>query len=276
MAIDVVHDDGLQRRWVPIKPSATVYVGSIVCMDSSAIATDEGVIVRGQADGIADVDNKDIPLGVVVGTNLRTPVYDSTYQANKITDEGVTGPATSTVDYTGVEGPFIKGEKRAMVEIIPIYPHTVLRAPIRNNAIGTAPSLLTSTSSGSKVTMTTNAADFAPIAGLGTIFFRTGGNAGIYRQTDDTSTTVAAYDVNTPANSAVGDTAVRAPVTQMGSAYVRLGDDTVCSYLNCSETPATNYDIINVIRLDLSVAGEEYVEFTFDPCHFSLQRALST
>ena len=54
--------------WVPLKPATTIYVGSLVCVDSSAL--DEGVIVRGQADGAADTTNKDVPLGIVVGTKL--------------------------------------------------------------------------------------------------------------------------------------------------------------------------------------------------------------
>ena len=270
--ITFVHDTP-QPIWVPIKLGATVYVGSLVSDDFSALATDEGVIVRGQADGVGDVTNKDTPAGVVLGTNLYEPVYDTTYLTDSITDEGAAGAATSTVNYRGVEGPYSKGEKRAMVQIAPINSTTVLRAPIRNAAIGTNPSLLTSTSSGSKITMTTNATDFTPVAGLGTIYFRTGANAGQYRITDDTSTTVAAYDRQTSADSAVGDTAVRVPIRPYGVSYVRFGDDTVCSFLDCSETPATNYDIINVLRLDLSVAGEEYVEFTFAPQTFNVNRS---
>jgi len=270
--ISVVHGSP-QTVWVPVAVGATVYVGSIVCLDLSALATSEGFVVREQADGAADTTNKDRPFGVVIGTNRKNPVYSSTYNAEYITDEGATGPATSTVDYVGVEGQWAKGEKRAMVQVALITPSTVLRAPIFNNAVGTAPSLLTSTSSGSKVTMTTNACDFTPVAGLGTIYFRTGGNANIYRTTDDTSTTVCAYDINTPANSAVGDTAVRVPLRPMGTSYVRIGDDTVASYINCSETPATDYDIIHVVRLDLSTAGSEYAEFMFDGDHFCTTRA---
>ncbi len=262
-----------QLTWVPIKLGATIYVGSIVCDDFSALATDEGVIVRGQADGIGDVTNKDTPLGVVIGTNLRTPVYDKTYLTNRITDEGAAGAATSTVDYQGVEGGYLKGEKRAMVQIALIDSTTVLEAPIRNAAIGTNPSLLTSTTSGSKITMTTNACDFTSVEGLGTIFFRSGANAGQYRITDNTSTTVAEYDRQTSGDSAVGDTAVRVPVRPYGLSYVRFGDNTVCSFLDCSETPASNYDIINVKKLDLRVAGEEKVIFTFAPQTFNVNRS---
>ena len=270
--ISVVHGSP-QTVWVPLNPGAVAYVGSIVCLDLSAIGTSEGFVIREQADGANNTTNKDRPYGVIIGHNLYNPVFDATYKADIITDEGVTGPAVSTKEYVGVEGPWPKGEKRAMVKVAIITPSTVLRAPIYNNAVGTAPSLLTSTSTGSKVQMTTNACDVAGVVGLGTIYFRTGANAGIYRVTDDTSTTVCDYDVNTPSNCAVGDTAVRVPIRPVGMSYVRIGDDTVSSYINCSETAATNYDTIHVLRLDLSEAGKEYCEFMFDGDHFASIRA---
>ena len=271
--ITVVEGSPRTGIWVPIKPSATVYVGSIVSLDFSAIAADEGVIVRPKAVGISNTTNKDIPIGVVVGTNRRYPLYSATYLAEYITDEGVTGPDVSTVDYVLVEGPYGKGERRAMVQIDLIGPNTVLRAPIRNAAIATAPSLLTSTSSGSKITMTTNAADFTNVAGLGTIYFRSGGNAGVYRNCDDTSATIHTYDVNTPANSAVGDTAVKVPLRMFGVSYVTIGDGTVASFIDCAVGPVTNYDVIHVLQLNLEIAGQEYVDFVFDSDAFCQVRA---
>jgi hypothetical protein len=264
--------------WVTIKPGATIYIGSIVCLDFDQLAADEGVIVRGVADGAADTTNKDRPLGIAVGHNRVNPLFSSTYQCEYITDEGVAGPATTTTEYhMPLESAGSKGRdgfKRAMVQIELITPNTILRAPIRNGAIGTAPSLLTSTSSGSKVTMTTNSCDFTtPVEGLGTIYFRTGGNAGLYRLTDDTSATVCTWDVQTVADTAVGDTAVRVPLRPFGQSYVRIGDDTVASFIDCGSDPSTNYDIIHVKELNLEVANEEYVDFMFDLDHFCQVRA---
>ena len=257
--------------WVPVKPATTIYVDSLVCIDSSAL--DEGVIVRGQADGAADTTNKDVPLGIVVGTNNYNPQYSATYQAEYITAAAAAGPHTSTTDYRGVEGPYSKGDKRAMVEVAVIDPCTVIRAPIFNNAVGTPPTELTvSTGSATGLGCTTDACDFTPVANNSTIYFRTG-NRGIYRQTDDTSTTVATWDVATPYDVAVGDKAVRVPVPQLGQGFVRMGDDTCCSYINCSETPATDHDVIEVIRLDLSRAGHEFCDFRFGVDHFALLRA---
>ncbi len=270
--ITVVHGSP-QSIWVNIKPGATIYVGSIVSIDGSAL--DEGVIVRGQADGAADTTNKDVPFGVVIGTNRKNPVYSSTYNAEYITAEAADGIRSSTTEYVNVEGPWAKGDRRAKVKVALITPHTVLRAPIYNNAVGTPPTELTSTAGNANgLTVTTDDCDFTPVANLCTIYCRSGKNRGCYRITDDTSTTVATWDVEMPNTTATaGEKYVRVPIRPFGISYARFGDDTVCSYLNCSETPATNYDIIQVVRLDLSTKGNEYVEFMFAADHFCPARA---
>ena len=262
-------DGCVQTVWMPIKPAATIYVGSLVCVDMSAL--DEGVVVREQADGVANITNKDRPLGVCVGTNRREPVFSSTYLAEYITDEGVTGLRTSTTDYVGVEGSWAKGGKQAMVQVALIGPQTVLRAPIRNDSIATAISELTSSAGNANgLTVTTGACDFTPVADLATIYCRAGLNAGQYRITDTTSTTVHAWDRQMLSTTeTVGETYVMAPVRHHGISYVRFGDDTVASYINASETQATNYDIIHVINLNLEVAGREYCDFMMDTTMFS-------
>jgi len=260
----------VQTVWMPIKPSATVYVGSLVSVDMSAL--DEGVVVRPTAVGVANITNKDRPLGVCIGTNRREPVFSSTYLAEYITDEGVTGLRTSTTDYVGVEGAWGKGDKRAMVQVALIGPQTVLRAPLRNNSIATAITEETSsTGNANGLTMTTAAAiDFTPVANLCTCYCRVGLNAGTYRIMDTTSTTVHAWDVqmlNTTATA--GETYVFAPVRHHGISYVTIGDGTVASYINTSVSPATNYDIIHVINCNMETAGNEYVDFMFDTTAFS-------
>lgn len=262
-----------RRQWLPIKPAATIYNGSIVGIDQSAL--DEGVVARPTAVGVSNTTNKDRPYGVVVGNNRRYPIFSSTYLADYITDPGATGLRADTTEYIGVEGPWAKGEKRAMVEVDIISPGTILRAPIRNAAIGTAITVLTSTAGNANgLTVTTGACDFTPVANLCTIYARTGANAGTYRITDDTSTTVAAWDVqmlNTTAT--VGEKYVRVPLRHHGVSYAIIGDGTVASFIDASASPATNYDIIHVVRLDLSEAGNEYVEFMFDADAFSTNRA---
>ncbi len=266
-----VLDGSIGRIWVPIKPSATIYMGSIVCVDMSAL--DEGVVVREQADGASNTTNTDIPWGVAIGHNLINPVFDSTYLAEKITDEGVTGIRSSTTKYRAPAGtwPF---EGRAMVEIALITQATHLRAPIRNNSIATSITELTSTTGNANgLQVTTGACDFTPVANLCTIYARSGSNAGQYRITDDTNTTTATWDVEMLQTTATtGEKYVRVPC-RVGISYVRFGDNTACSYLNASETPASDYDIIHVTKVQLQESGNEFVEFYFDADAFSTARA---
>lgn len=263
----------VQTVWMPIKPAATVYTGSLVSIDQSAL--DEGVLVRPKGVGVSNTTNKDRPLGVVLGNNLRSPVFSSTYEATYITDEGVTGIRSSTTEYVNVEGVWPKGGKQAMVQVGIIGPGTLLRAPIRNAAIGTAITELTSTAGNANgLTVTTDACDFTPVADLCSIYARSGVNAGQYRVTDDTSTTVATWDremLNTTAGT--GEKYVRVPVRTNGVSYVTIGDSTVASFIDAAVSPVTNYDIIHVVRLDLSEAGREFCDFFFDADAFCTNRA---
>jgi len=262
-------------KWFPLNPSATIYMGSLVSFDYSAMATSEGILVRGTATGANNTTNKDRPLGVAIGHNLRYPVYSSTYLAEYITDEGVTGLRTSTVDYVGVEGPHPKGGKQAMVQVAIIGPGTVLKAPIRNAAIGTNISVLTSTAGNANgLTVTTGAADYTPTtAGRSTIYCRTGLNAGQYRVCDDTSATVHAWDRQMLSSTATtGETYVKVPL-RYGASHALFGDGTVCSFINGANDPETNYDIIHVLELNLETAGREFAKFVFDGDAFATTRA---
>lgn len=262
-----------QTIWAPIKPGATVYENSIVSIDQSAL--DEGFLVRPTAVGVNNTTNKDRPFGLCVGTNRRTPVFSSTYQAQYITDPGATGIRTDTTEYIMPEGPWAVGEGRAMIKVAVITPSTIIRMPIRNNAVGTAITELTSSAGNANgLTVTTDACDFTPVANLCSIYARSGVNAGTYRVTDDTSTTVAAWDVHMKNTTATtGEKYVRVPLRTNGVSYVTIGDGTVASYIDGSITPATNYDVIHVVNLNLSEAGGEYVDFMFDGDAFCNNRA---
>jgi len=256
--------------WVPLDNDATVYVGSLVCIDMSAIATADGVTIRDMADGTGNKSNYDLPLGVVIGTNEKTPIYDTTYKCEKITQGGATDPHDgSTREYVGVEGPWSKGDGNAMVKIAIITPSTILRAPFYNAAVGTAPTELTcTTADGNGLSITTNAITVAPVAGMNTIYCRKGANAGIYRRTYNTSTTIHTTYTACPTDIDGGSVWVGVPVA-IGPSYVRLGDDTVASYIDVSQTAASNYDIIIVTRLDLRESGKEFAEFYFASEHFT-------
>jgi len=249
--------------WVPVKTSTTVYNGSLVGWDTSA-AADEGVLPLPAAAGVGNATNYDVPFGVVIGNNEKNPIYSTTYLAEGTTQGGTADPHGGPArEYVGLEGPWSKNEGTSFVKIAVITPSTILRAPIRLGAIGTNITELTATSgSASGVTATTNACGFTPVASMCTIYCRKGANAGVYRITSDTSTTVAAWDVAMPADTAAGDVFVRVPI-KIGHSYMQLGDSAVCSFIDGSATPASNYWQVMVTRLDLREKGKEFAEFYF-------------
>ena len=268
--MSIVHGSP-QSIWVPILPTTTIYVGGLVCVDTSA--PEEGVIMLPDAGGVANDSNLDVPLGVCIGTNRKNPLYSSTYLTEYILSPGATDAHDgASIEYVGVEGPWAKGDPIPMVKIALIDPSTILRAPIRNGAIGTAPTVVTATNvSTTGLGITTGAVNFTPIASnLQTIYCRTGGNAGAYRTTDATSATVHTWDVAMRNDIAIGDTFVMVPVRSHGYSTVMF-DDATAMFIDCADGPVlagTNRWIIQVVRLDLSTAGNEYCEFRFDPVHF--------
>jgi len=260
-----------QSIWVPITDGSTIYVGGLVAVDYTAI--NEGVIVLPDAAGVANVTNHDIPLGVCIGTNRKNPLYSSTYLTEYITDPGAADPHDgASIEYVGVEGPYAKGDPVAMVKVAVIDPCTVLRAPLRNAAIGTAPTVVTATAGNtSGVAVTTGAIDFTSVAdNTATIYCRSGNNAGVYRSLDSASTTVHTWDRATRNDTEIGSTWVAAPVRAFGPSTVMF-DATTAMFIDVADAPVlagTNRWSIFVYRLDLAEAGNEYVEFRFDAGHF--------
>jgi hypothetical protein len=236
-------------------------------MDQSAPL--QGVEVMDVAAGAANVTNLDAPFGVVVGNNLRGPnkVYDTS--GEYITAGAEAAWHDNTTQYEGVEGPLGYGVSGEMVEYIPITGETVLRGPIRNAAIGTAITevAVTTASGAGGDGCTTAAVDFTPVAAMATLYCRTGANMGVYRHLETTSTTVHTWVPAMPADVAVGDTFVAAPLRMFGTCRAYI--DSLGVYIDASAGLTTNYLLIDVLRLDLSVAGDEYVEFRFNPINFN-------
>lgn len=269
--ISVVHGSP-QSIWVPMVPATTLYVGGIVSVNTSA--PEEGPTVLPDAAGVANVANHDVPYGVVIGTNRKEPLYSGTYLT-----EYITAPAAAdahggaSIDYVGVEGPWAKGDPIPMVKVALIHPMTVLRAPLRNAAIGTAPTVVTATAGDTDgVAVTTGAIDFTSTTGnLSTIYCRSGANAGVYRTLDSSSSTAHTWDVATRNDTEIGSTWVAVPVRTHGLSTVMF-DATTAMFIDVADNPVlagtARWDI-NVIRLDLSEPGGEYCEFQFAPSHFS-------
>jgi hypothetical protein len=256
---------------MPIQSSATIYVGGLVAVDVSGPT--EGVIMLPDSAGVYNETNCDVPLGVCIGTNRKNPLYSSTYLTEYITEPGAADPHDgASIEYVGVEGPWAKGDPVAMVKVALINPSTVLRAPIRNAAIGTPPTVLTATAgNASGLSVTTNAAQCASITSpLQTIYCRTGANAGAYRLTDTSSSTTHTWDQAMRNDTAVGDTFVFVPVRTHGYSTVMF-DATTAMFIDAADAAVlggTDRWGIQVVRLDLSTYGNEYCEFMFEAGHF--------
>ena len=194
--------------WAPIVNSDTLYGGQLV------YANNEGVSPLGAASGAYDTSNKHVPYGLVIGTNLDSPLSDNTYSAQYITDAT---PLASATEFFDVEGVWSKGDKQAMVKLALITPETVLRGQIFNSSFGTAPTQVTvTTGDANGVSATVGAVDVAGVANLGCLYFRSGANRGLYRVTDDTSATALTWDKATRFAVAVGDTLVRVNLRPIG------------------------------------------------------------
>ena len=258
--------DNFQTFWVPLNSTSTVYVGSVVK------STADGVDIIATASGVGDTTAKAVICGLVKGTSDNVKTYDSTTHSNKIAGV-ITQAAQVARDNRFIEGDNApKGDPQAFAEIIPITANTLLRARLYNATMGVAPTVQTvTTGSTDGLGYTANATDVAGVADLCTAFCRVGANAGLYRITDDSSATVITNDRAFPQDIAVGDKFLRVPLRPIGSSYVQT--DSLGMFFNVAAAPATDYWIINVWRLNLSVAGNEYVDFTFAPCHFDLVRA---
>jgi hypothetical protein len=272
MPIEVVSGSP-QTIWTPIKDAATVYVGGLVTCDSSAPA--EGVEQLPDAAGVFNETNNDIPLGVCIGTNRRSPLFNTTYKCEYITDPGATDAHDgASIEYWTQGDIWAKGDPIAMAKVALITPSTILRASIYNAAVGTGPTILTNTvASTDGLGITVNTCQCTPEAyPTNTVYCRTGANAGAYRLGDAASATVMTWDKALRNDIAIGDTFVCVPMRFFGPSQIMF-DGTSATFVDCADAPVlagTNRWSVIVTRLDLSVAGKEFVEFYFDLGHFQL------
>ena len=271
----VVHQNSHQSLWAPVNVSETVYVGSIIGVDTATPTC--GVRPLPVASGAANVTNLDVPLGVVIGTNATGPnkVYNSTYKTEYITAGAEAAGYGNTTQYEGVEGPMRL--EFAMVQYIPITSETVIRGRIFNAAYGTAMTTLTVTSGSSATGLdfTSNANESTTVANFATMYCRTGANMGQYRIVQNASSTAFQNSPAFKTDIAVGDTFVVANGLRpfgMSRCYI----DAEGMYIDNNAELTANYLLIDVVRLDLSVSGEEYVEFRFNPVNFQPTVRLNT
>jgi hypothetical protein len=267
MGFSIVHGSP-QTVWVPVDSAETIYNGSVVAVDSGTPL--EGVRPLPVAAGASNVTNKDIPFGVVVGNNNVTGniQFSSTYNTEYITQVAAGSIYGSTKEFRGVEGVWAKGDPQAFVEVAIIDPLTVLRAPLWNGAVGTAmtEATVSTASGGDGIGCTSGAVNVATVANFSTIYCRSGANKGIYRQLDSASTTAHTWDKAMKADVAIGDKIVAPNLNMFGLSRMQI--DSEAQYIDIDAAVTTNYFYINVLRLDLSEAGAEFVEFQFNAENF--------
>lgn len=265
MSFTIVHPDPGQVVDCQIKDDETIYVGSIVSTDATPT---EGIVPMPAMAGTGNTGFV-IPWGVCVGTNNDTPLYNSSWKTEYITDAT---PHGSSTNFIGVEGPWAKGDKVAMAKIHLIDATTVIKGPLYDGAYGTAPEVLTATAgSGAGTGCTTNANDVQNVSVYSTIYCRSGANAGAYRVPVTASTLTHTWHKPMTSDTAVGDTFVLVNgLRPFGKSKAFF--DTEGMYIDINEPLTSKFCYIDVVRLDLSVAGNEYVEFRFNVMNFQALR----
>ena len=285
-----VVNDSPKMLWLPVGVSETLYVGQLVkCINEGAFGLDRAVgnvdfIHRGMTASI-DVDGASSSInntlyGVVVGTNAKTPTFSTRTNSESIT---YASPNAATAEtYAMTEGPWSKGDMVAMVKVALICPDTVLRSRLyqSSSVIGTALTVGTVTATSSGTATVHSALGITGQASHSTVYFRSGTPAGQYRVADVNASTSSEWDIPlrlpSSGDTYSGATLVRATLRPNGFSRMQISTDGTWIDSGHVGTTANNgFFAINVHSLDLSTAGNEYVDFTFDPTHLSAVGASS-
>jgi hypothetical protein len=233
-----------------VQLSANCYVGQMVRRDADA-----GGVIEPMAAAAAGPDTTSYVLGIV-NAIYNSPTYDSTYQGDLGTYD--TTQATQVAnDPVGV----------VQADIVPIFPGTIIKAPVCATTAGTAITV---------VTVTTGSADGLTFLGntistsvsfYSTAYCRTGANRGRYRRVTTGSTTTQTMLVAFPYDIAAGDTFCVANVTLPGQ-NLHFDLDSRFQAIN-GVAALTNYYRGRTIKLNLEEAGREWIEFVVDPAHIA-------
>lgn len=248
--------------WFPISTTDTIYVGQIV-----QIGRLQGVTPLGTSTVFAGNNTFTKPWGVVVGSSAATPTFDSTYKCEKITAvDPHASAANNTNDNRMAETLNPRNDPQMYVQVALISPETVLKGNICNGTFGTAPSVgtvSTGNTTGGGFTAT-KFIDVAPLAYCHTIYCRSGANRGVYRVGNGTSQTVSTVlSPFFPYDIAIGDTMVGVPFRPFGQTNVQFDSESM--FIDCANNCSAAGWPVNMLRVDLSTAGEEWAMFMFNP-----------
>ena len=254
-------------KWAPVDQTDVVRVGMLVSVGLG------GIKPFGTAAGKADLTSvtlgaaSTVPTGIVVGLNNRNPVNDATYRTQYGT--GVTAQADLLArEWVGAEGVYLKGDPHLYALVHMITPSTVIKGPIFNASYDTAPTANPETGASDTTGFTTagtTAAAYAAsfLAGNSTIQVRTGANAGIQRRGKNTTNTAPSVYTAFPYDVEENAVIVQVPITNFGPSQIDI--DAEGSFVNAAAVYTTNYYVVNIHKIDLSVAGQEHVTFNFLP-----------
>ena len=262
--------------WVPVESTNTLCVGQIVTYGKPINTYTGGVVVMPAAAGVSDTTNLLIPFGVIVGTSDTADAEKYTALSTAlITPKQITGVDTAAAQVARqnrmVEGYIAKGDQQAMVQVVRITSDTVLKGYFRNSATVGTTTIHTKTTDAA--TYTTSAITFAatmgfsPVANMATTYCVAGTNAGLYRIRTDTSATVSTYTRQWPVTPGAADT-FKSVNMRPGTSRMQL-DTTYGMWIDNTAALTSHYYTVQVYDIDLSQdAGNEWVTFSFMPCHF--------
>jgi hypothetical protein len=266
--------------WVPLTgDSADVFREGMIITNVKANKdlTQDGFLPLGAAVGAADTTAFKVPFGLITGFNIfpGNETYDSVYKVQSATSIASASLHGASAKYLGGMSEHTSANDQTVkAKVAVLDPCTYIKMPIFNAAYGTAITVGTVSAAGVSTTgagFTTAAAfcDFTPVAGLCTVYCRTGANKGTYRVTSDTDTSIkTVYDYFVH-DIAAGDTFVSVPI-RLGTCYMQLTAE--ACFINAAASPATNYYIVDVVEINLKEAGNEYAIFKFQPNQFDMAR----
>ncbi len=276
MGFQVVEHE-IRTIWAPVNfanSTDTLYEGQIV---GSALASNvpsgEGLLPIGAAAGHSDTTGAAVPFGVVVGDNNATKVFDTTYKGHSIASVGSQANQLAR-DWRGNEGMYGKGDPQALVKVAVIGPHTVLKGPLFYGAYGTVlPTVTNTTQSTTGLTITHAALTPTVSAYNHTWYALDGKNRGLYRvgyNAGATPTSTTFY-LGFPYDIEVNDT-FRYCNLRVGTCMAQF--DTESTYIEQSAVSyASNDYYLDVLEINLSSSGSEYVIFKFNGDQFGARRA---
>jgi len=152
-----------------------------------------------------------------------------------------------------------------MVQLALIGPGTRLRGRLFQSAYGTAPTVATAASGLSTTGATCSTITCATIAYNSVMYCRSVANRGIYRAVSSASATIHTFTKAFPYTIVAGDTFVFGP-RPGPNAIIQM--DAANQYIDVAADATANNFRITVLRTNLEVAGEEYVDFMFSTAHF--------